>query len=145
MKPTFVLPSKDNFDAILAMSRSIKRGTDIPFDLNHDIAKYLGVPLDNYTSTMDGALKLRDIIYAGYDYVNLDMREYDDERGLVFLMKIENQYGESSGNPNTELGGHNCSCHGEMIEYTEKLFGRVEAVPIDANRAHWQSRWDILA
>lgn len=25
MKPTFVLPPKDNFDAILAMSRSIKR------------------------------------------------------------------------------------------------------------------------
>ncbi len=104
MKPTFVLPSKDNFDAILAMSRSIKRGTDIPFDLNHDIAKYLGVPLDNYTSTMDGALKLRDIIYAGYDYVNLDMREYDDERGLVFLMKIENQYGESSGDHHTRPG-----------------------------------------
>ncbi len=52
---------------------------------------------------------------------------------------------ESDGNPNAELGGHNCSCHGEMIEYTEKLFGRVEAVPIDANREHWQTRWDILA
>lgn len=37
---------------------------------------------------------------------------------------------ESNGNPDTELGGHCCGCYEQMIEYTEKLFGRVEAIKI---------------
>jgi hypothetical protein len=104
MAESFVYPSRDKLPALIALSRSIKRGTEIPFTVNETIADLLGVPNAHYSTSMDYALRLRDIIYAGHTYVNLDMREYDDTRGLVFLMKIENEYGESNGDHHTRAG-----------------------------------------
>lgn len=100
----FVLPPLSNLDAIFELSQSIQRGTDIPLEMNAKISNLLGVPLYDYVSTMDGALRLRDIIYADHSYLCLEMREYNDSRGLVFLTKIENEYGSAEGDHHTREG-----------------------------------------
>jgi hypothetical protein len=103
-KPKFTLPSSDKLVVLNDISMSIKRGTEIPFEVNNQIADLLGVPRGHYTHSMDGALRLRDIIFAGCSYVNLDMREYDDARGLVFLMKIDSEHFGASGDHHTRAG-----------------------------------------
>lgn len=101
---TFVMPAKEKLPALIALSNAIKRGEEIPLDANQRISDLLGVPLCHYTTSVDYALRLRDIVYGEYSYVNIDTREYNDGRGIVVLTKIETEYNQSNGNHHTRAG-----------------------------------------
>lgn len=101
---TFEMPTKEKLPALIALSKSIKRGEEIPFEANQQISDLLGVPVCHYTTSVDYALRLRDIVYGEYSYVNIDTREYNDERGIVILTKIETEYNQSNGSHHTRAG-----------------------------------------
>lgn len=100
----FMLPSKDKLPALIVLNRSIERGIDLPADFDQQISILLGVE-DAVWSGLIGAFALRDMVFAGYDYLNVDMREYCvGTEKEYFLVKLESEYGESSGDYHTRAG-----------------------------------------
>jgi hypothetical protein len=101
---TFTLPHEDKLPALIALTRSIKRNHDLPDDFEQQISELLGVE-DACWRGLVGAFALRDIVFAGHDYLNIEFREYNtgtDE--AYFLVKIENEHFESSGRYHTRQG-----------------------------------------
>lgn len=100
----FELPA-DRYDEMLAVYRcfhDLTRGArrhelKPPADIDARIAKIVGIPEQPFTTSIEAAFALKDAAFAGYDYVNVDLREYDDERGLTFNCDIRTEGGESNG------------------------------------------------
>lgn len=102
---TFKLPSRDKLPALIALNRSIKRGDDLPADFNEQISELLDLEHGAAWDGLVGAFALRDIVFAGDDYLNIDIREYyrGTDKGY-FLIKLENEAMESDGNHHTLEG-----------------------------------------
>jgi hypothetical protein len=101
---TFVLPHMDKLPALIELNRSIRKDHVMPDDVEQQISELLGVE-DACWDGLIGAFALRDIVFAGHTYLNVDFREYnagtDDE---YFLVKIENEHFETSGRYHTREG-----------------------------------------
>jgi hypothetical protein len=100
----FVLPHMDKLPALIALTRSIKRNHDLPDDVDQRISELLGVE-DAYWRGLVGAFALRDIVFAGHDYLNIEFREYNTGTDEAYvLVKIESEHFESSGRYHTREG-----------------------------------------
>ncbi len=90
------LPSPDKLPAVLRLWRDLTHDGMDSGKIDHEIADVFGLPLTQYTTSVESAFAFRDAMFKGYDYVNVDLREYDDSRGLVFICDIKTENGESS-------------------------------------------------
>jgi hypothetical protein len=91
------LPAPEKLPVIIELWQRFDGKAAISETTDAEIADLLGIPPARFTASTDDAFALRDAMFKGYDYVNVDLREYDDERGLTFMCDIKTENGESSG------------------------------------------------
>lgn len=100
-------PQGDRFEALTNLVNDIydhQRANDYkltpearaPEGVDQRIAAVFGLPLEPFMTSIEAAFNLRDHALDGPDYINVDFREYDDERGKTFICDIKSEYGESS-------------------------------------------------
>lgn len=99
-------PQGDRFDALKSLVDDIcnhQRDHDYGFSeeacapsgVEQRIADVFGLPLAPFMTSIEAAFNLRDHALAGPDYINVDFREYNDERGVTFICDIKSEYGET--------------------------------------------------
>jgi hypothetical protein len=91
------LPAPEKLPVIIDLWQRFDGKKVLSETTDAEIADLFGVAPARFTASTDDAFALRDAVFKGYDYVNVDLREYDDKRGLTFMCDLKTENGESSG------------------------------------------------
>jgi hypothetical protein len=97
----YVLPSlSDNLYEIAKELRADFREANpepLADDIDQRIADGLNVPLAPYSTSLEAAFALKEIVFEGAKYINVDFRDYCLDGKMSYICDLKNEAGETCG------------------------------------------------
>jgi hypothetical protein len=98
---SYVLPA--NFEILYEIATELRadfrEANPVPLadDIDARIAAGLNVPLAPYSTSLDAAFALKEIVFEGVDYINVDFRDYCLDGKMSYICDLKNDGGDTCG------------------------------------------------